>query len=84
MEYEKSFLLNELPEETPPMPPMTPPPPEAPSVTLKELIERFWEGGKTVGTLAPGAKKKQGPMTLPLKLASSGIELHFSSISTTN
>jgi integrase len=44
MEYERKFLLNELPEETPPVPPpMQPPPPETPSITLKKLIEIFWE-----------------------------------------
>jgi hypothetical protein len=43
MEYERKFLLNELPEEAPPVPPpIQPPPPETLSITLKELIERFW------------------------------------------
>ena len=41
MDYEKKFLLNELPEEAPKVPP--PPPLEIPSITLKDLIDRFWK-----------------------------------------
>jgi integrase len=58
MEYEKSFLLNELPEEIPPILPMPPPPPEAPSITLKELIERFWEESLRSKRWAPGTIKE--------------------------
>jgi hypothetical protein len=44
MEYERKFLLNEIPEEAPPVPsPMQSPPPEIPSITLKDLISAFWE-----------------------------------------
>jgi hypothetical protein len=67
IEYEKKFMLEELPDEPAPVPMPTPQPnpiplpapsPEVPSISLKELIDRYWKFKTKSGKWSDSTQKE--------------------------